>query len=105
MIARVWRGATRADDAESYLDYLHRTGHAEYRRVAGHRRTITLRRVEGDRAEFVLITLWDSLDALRGFAGTDLERAVFYPEDDRYLVEREDRVAHFDVVYEDSNPS
>ena len=105
MIARVWRGATRADDGEAYLEYLHRTGHAEYRRVAGHRHTITLRRVDGDRAEFVLVTFWDSLDAICRFAGTDPERAVFYPEDDRYLVEREDRVAHFDVVYEDSNRS
>ena len=105
MIARVWRGTTRAEDAEAYLEYLDRTGHAEYRRVAGHRRTITLRRVEGDRAEFVLLTFWDSFDAIRDFAGTDTERAVFYPEDDRYLVEREDRVAHFDVVYEDSNRS
>jgi heme-degrading monooxygenase HmoA len=105
MIARVWRGVTRKEDAEAYLEYLDRTGHAEYRRVAGHRRTITLRRVDGDRAEFVLVSFWDSLDAIRGFAGTDLGRAVFYPEDDRYLVEREDRVAHFDVVYEDSNRS
>jgi heme-degrading monooxygenase HmoA len=105
MIARVWRGVTRAEDAEAYLEYLDRTGHAEYRRVAGHRRTITLRRVDGDRAEFVLVSFWESLDAIRGFAGTDLERAVFYPEDDRYLVEREDRVAHFDVVYEDSSRS
>jgi heme-degrading monooxygenase HmoA len=103
MIARIWRGATRAADADAYLAYLDRTGHAEYRRVAGHSRTVTLRRTVGDRAEFVVLTLWDSLDTVRGFAGTDVERAVFYPEDDRYLVAREDRVAHFDVVYEDSD--
>jgi heme-degrading monooxygenase HmoA len=105
MIARVWRGATRADDAEAYLEYLGHTGHAEYGRVPGHQRTITLRRVAGDRAEFVLITLWDSPAAIRRFAGSDIERAVFYPEDDRYLVEREDRVTHFDVVYEESKGS
>lgn len=105
MIARVWRGATRAGDAEAYLEYLEQTGHAEYRRVDGHQRTITLRRIAGDRAEFVLISFWDSLDAVRRFAGTDHERAVFYPEDDRYLVEREDRVEHFDVVYKDSSRS
>lgn len=102
MIARIWRGATRASDADAYLAYLDHTGHPGYRRVAGHRRTVTLRRIVGDRAEFVMLTFWDSLDAVRGFAGTDVERAVFYPEDDRYLVEREDRVAHFDVAYEDS---
>ena len=101
MIARVWRGATRTADAEAYLDYLNRTGHAEYRRIAGHRRTITLRRSAADRTEFVVLSFWDSFDAIQAFAGPDVDRAVFYPEDDRYLVERDDRVAHFDVVYED----
>jgi heme-degrading monooxygenase HmoA len=101
MIARVWRGATRAEDAEAYLEYLDRTGHPGYRHVTGHRRTMTLRRLYEGRAEFVVMSFWDSLDAIRAFAGADVERAVFYPEDDRYLVEREDRVAHFDVVYQD----
>jgi heme-degrading monooxygenase HmoA len=101
MIARVWRGATRAGDAEAYLEYLNRTGHAEYRRIPGHRRTITLRRSAGDHTEFVVLSFWASIDAIRAFAGSEVDRAVFYPEDDRYLVEREDRVAHFDVVYED----
>lgn len=103
MIARVWRGATRAADADAYARYLDRTGHAAYRATAGHRHTVTLRRTLDDRTEFVVLTLWDSLDAIRRFAGADVARAVFYPEDDRYLVEREDRVAHFDVVYEDSH--
>jgi heme-degrading monooxygenase HmoA len=101
MIARVWRGATSAVDAHEYLEYLDRTGHVDYRRIAGHRRTITLRRMHGQRAEFVVMSFWDSLEAIRAFAGADVERAVFYPEDDRFLVEREDRVAHFDVVYQD----
>lgn len=104
MIARIWRGATRARDAERYLEYLDRTGHAEYQRIPGHRRTVTLRRTDDTRAEFVVISLWDSIDAIHAFAGPDVERAVFYPEDDRFLVEREHRVAHFDVVY-DSEPA
>jgi len=101
MIARVWRGATRAADAEAYLEYLNRTGHPEYRRIPGHHRTVTLRRSTEDRTEFVVLSFWDSFDAIRAFAGSEIDRAVFYPEDDRYLVEREDRVSHFDVVYED----
>ena len=101
MIARIWRGATRAEDADAYLEYLDRTGHEGYRRVPGHRRTVTLTRTLGERTEFVVLSFWDSFEAIRAFAGTDIEQAVFYPEDDRYLVEREDRVSHFDVVYED----
>jgi heme-degrading monooxygenase HmoA len=98
VIARVWRGATRAVDGDDYLDYLRRTGLAEYARVPGHRRTITMRRIVEDRAEFVLVTLWDSMEAVKAFAGGSPERAVFYPEDDRFLVERDDRVTHYDVV-------
>ena len=98
MIARVWSGVTKAEDADEYLGYLHETGLAEYARTPGHRRTITMRRIADGRAEFVLVTLWDSLDAVRAFAGADLERAVFYPEDDRFLVARDDRVTHYGVV-------
>ena len=98
MIARLWKGATRAEDSDRYLEYLRRTGLAEYARTEGHRSTVTLCRVEGGRAEFMLLTIWDSMDAVRRFAGDDPKRAVFYPEDDRYLVARDDRVTHFEVV-------
>ena len=98
MVARTWWGATRADDAADYLDYLRKTGLAEYARTPGHRRTLTLRRIVGERAEFLLVTLWDSMDAVRRFAGDDPERAVFYPEDERYLVARDEYVTHFEVV-------
>ena len=99
MIARIWRGATRAADADRYLDYLHATGLPGYRDTQGNRGVLALRRLEGDRAEFLLLTLWDSEEAIRRFAGEDAGRAVFYPEDDRFLVERDDRVSHFQVVH------
>lgn len=100
MIARSWRGATQARDAEAYLEYLHRTGLAEYRKTPGNRGVLGLRRIVKDRAEFLLISLWDSTEAIRQFAGDDIEQAVFYPEDERFLVEREDRVAHYEVVFD-----
>jgi len=103
MIARIWSGATTAVDAGEYLEYLRRTGLAGYARTPGHRNTFTMCRIEQGRAEFVLLTLWDSMDAIREFAGEDSERAVFYPEDDRFLVARDDRVRHFAVV--DHQPS
>ncbi len=99
MIARTWRGWTSREDADSYLDYLHQTGLAAYHATPGNRGVYALRRITGDRAEFLLLTLWDSIDAVRAFAGVNIERAVFYPEDDRFLVDREDHVDHFDVVH------
>ena len=99
MIARTWRGATKAEDADAYVEYLEKTGFPEYRATPGHRGVLALRRVNGDRAEFLLLTLWESEEAIRRFAGDEIDRAVFYPEDDRFLVERGERVGHFDVVF------
>jgi antibiotic biosynthesis monooxygenase (ABM) superfamily enzyme len=97
MIARVWRGATRAEDAGAYAAYLEETGMKGARALPGSRGTLVLRRLDGDRAEFETILLFDSLDDIHAFAGDDIDVAVFYPEDDRYLVEREPDVRHFEV--------
>ena len=57
-----------------------------------------LRRDDGDRTEFITYSMWDSVDAIRGFAGEDIEAAVHYPEDERYLIEQDDRVWHYEIV-------
>jgi len=100
MIARIWRGRTAAAEAETYLGYLLATGLKDYEAVPGNRGLRVLRRTEGEVAEFLVLSFWDSMDAVRGFAGPDVETAVYYPEDDRYLLEREPTVAHFEVVVE-----
>jgi len=105
MIARTWAGATRAADADAYLDYLHATGLAAYRATPGNRGVLALRRVEGDRAEFLLLSLWDSEDAIRRFAGADIDRAVFYPEDERFLVARDEHVNHYEVAFPAEAPT
>jgi heme-degrading monooxygenase HmoA len=105
MIARTWAGATRAADADAYVDYLHATGFAAYRATPGNRGTLALRRIEGDRAEFLLLTLWESEEAIRRFAGDDIGRAVFYPEDDRFLVARDQHVTHYEVVFRAEAPA
>lgn len=98
MIARTWRGAVRGDDADAYAAYMHETGVPGYAGTQGNRGVWMLRRpIGGDRVEFVMFTLWDSMADVRRFAGEDPERAVFYPEDDRFLVERDETVAHYDV--------
>ena len=98
MIARIWRGAVRLEDAEEYAAYIGDTGLAEYKATPGNQGAWMLRRDDDDRSEIITFTLWDSMDAVRGFAGDDPERAVYYPEDDRFLIEREDTVKHYEVV-------
>jgi heme-degrading monooxygenase HmoA len=98
MIARIWRGAVRREDRDAYADYIRDTGIAGYRATPGNRGAWLLRRDLAERTEFLTFTLWDSLDAVRAFAGDDVEAAVFYPEDDRYLVERDNIVAHYEVA-------
>ena len=98
MIARTWRGWTKREDADAYVAYLMDTGMREYRETPGNRAAYILRRGEGERTEFVTLTFWDSMEAVEGFAGREVERAVFYPEDDRFLVDREVTASHFEVV-------
>ena len=97
MILRMWRGWTRAEDTEAYADYILGTGIAEYKATPGNRGAYIVSRSEGHRTEFLTISLWDSLESIVGFAGDDIEQAVFYPEDDEYLVDRETSVTHFAI--------
>lgn len=97
MIVRTWRGATRAADLEAYLAYLHETGIPEYEATPGNRGTLLLHRLDGERAEYLILSFWDSLDDVHGFAGDDIATAVFYPEDDRFLVERDLVAFHWEI--------
>jgi heme-degrading monooxygenase HmoA len=101
MIARTWKGVTRAGDAETYLDYLKRTGLRALRETGGNRGVACLRRVVGEEAEFVVVSLWESRAAIGAFAGEDIESAVFYLEDEAFLIDRELSCAHWDVVFGD----
>ena len=95
MIARTWRGWTRRGDADAYLEYLRETGLAAYRATPGNRGAWALQRDDGERTEIVTLSFWESLDAVRAFAGDDIDRALFYPDDDRFLVDRELTVTHY----------
>jgi heme-degrading monooxygenase HmoA len=97
VIARRWRGWTTAEDADVYLEYIRATGLQEYRDTPGNRGAWILRRAAGDRTEFVTLSFWDSMDAVRAFAGPEPEKAVYYPEDERFLVEQEDTVDHYEL--------
>jgi heme-degrading monooxygenase HmoA len=98
MIARSWRGAVKTEDAEAYADYIDATGMQEYAETPGNLGAYMLTRRIGELTEFVTFSLWESLEAIKAFAGEDYETAVFYPEDDRYLVERDVTCLHWEVV-------
>lgn len=97
MIARTWHGVTDEAKANEYLDYLNTTGVPEYQATEGNRGVYVLRRIEGDRAHFLLLTLWEGEDAIRKFAGPDLEKAKYYPQDEKFLLELEPTVTHYEV--------
>ena len=102
MIARIWRGITPESKADRYLEYLIATGLKDYRATEGNRGVQVLRRIRDGNAEFLLISLWESFDAIRQFAGDDVDKAVYYPEDKDYLLELEPTVTHYEIVWEDA---
>jgi uncharacterized damage-inducible protein DinB/heme-degrading monooxygenase HmoA len=98
MIARSWDGVTEAAQADEYAAYVRRTGVTDLAATDGNRGVYLLRRREGDRARFRVLSLWDSMEGIRRFAGEDAQRARYYPEDARFLLALDPEVEHFDVV-------
>ena len=95
MIARLWRGsAADAANADAYQRHVTTQVLPALRGIDGHRGARVLRR---DR-EFIVITFWESMDAIRRFAGADAERAVVEPEAQAVLSEYDERVSHYEVV-------
>lgn len=92
----MWSGVVRTEHRDAYADYVERTGMSSYRSTPGNLDAWLLTRDLGDgRTEITTVSRWASLDAITAFAGDDIEQAVFYPEDDEYLVERDERVRHY----------
>jgi len=100
MIARLWHGITSAEKAPAYIQYMNRTGVADLRSTEGNRGVYMLHRIEGAQAHFLMLSLWESEEHIRLFAGEDIGRARYYPEDSNYLIELEPTVTHFQVDVE-----
>jgi len=97
VITRIWRGWTRSDDTDAYAEYIVSTGIAEYKATPGNRGAYLISRPDGERTEFLTVSFWDDHESIVAFAGEDIDRAVFYPEDDAFLIDRETTVKHFRV--------
>ena len=98
MIARIWHGVVLESKGARYLELLQRTGVKDIRATEGNRGVYVLRRVEGGRAHFLFLSLWESMAAIKKFAGEDVDKAFYYPEDKDFLLEFEPTVSHYEVA-------
>lgn len=99
MIMRQWRGRVAREKEQAYLSYLHATGLEEYRSTPGNLGVFVTTRPIGKTVEFLLVTFWDSEEAVKRFAGDDHAKAVSYPEDEKFLLTRIGAADHFRVKF------
>ena len=100
MIARNWKGKTRIEDLEAYTEFMKVRAIPDYSKGDGFVKLSFLRRVDEQFAYYDLITYWDNLEVIKGFAGEDYETAKYYPEDEKYLLEFPSKVTHYEVFAE-----
>lgn len=98
MIVRMWHGRVPTTKAKAYREFVNARAIPDYQSVPGNISVYVLERPEGDVTHFITLTFWKDLDSIKGFAGDDLERPKYYPEDDQYLLEFEPTVVHYEVV-------
>ena len=100
MIARIWNGKTRIEDFEEYTEFLKARAIPDYKKTKGFVKLVFLRTIKDDTGHFKLITFWENLEVIKNFAGEDYEKAKYYPEDNKFLLEFEEKVTHYEVFAE-----
>jgi heme-degrading monooxygenase HmoA len=98
MITRVWRGRTRVSGADEYGTFLKETAYPDYGGVEGNRGWLLLRRTDAESVEFMFVSFWDSMEALRRYAGAEPNHPKYYAEDRAALLELPERADHYEVV-------
>ena len=102
MIARIWHGKTRIEKMEDYTRFLTNVALPDYQSVRGYKGLRFLRQARGNEADFILITFWESFDAIKAFAGEDFNKAKYYKEDQDFLLEFEENVQHYEIFAAES---
>jgi heme-degrading monooxygenase HmoA len=102
-VARVWHGKVHANQAEKYSKYLYEEGIKKIRAIDGNLGVQVLRRTDGEVTEFYVISYWGSLEAIKKFAGDDIEKTHFLPKDSQYLIDPEDHVKHFELIVDEGH--
>ena len=101
LIARIWRGQTLAAKADDYTKYLSEKGVRAIANIPGNRGVQLLNMVRDDVADFQVLSYWDSIEAIKRFAGDNYEKVHHLPDDPTYLIGAEPTVRHFEVVVHD----
>jgi heme-degrading monooxygenase HmoA len=97
MIARIWRGWTKVENADAYEKLLREKVYPDLQKINGYKGGYILRKDNEDEIEFVTVNLFESLDAVKAFAGPEYEMPVFEPEARRLLSKVEQIARHYDV--------
>lgn len=98
MIVRMWRGFAARHTGDAYPRHLLDTVRPKLERIAGFRGLSLLRRDASDEVEYQVLTMWESMEAVRAFAGDHPERAVVEPEAAAVLTRFDEEVRHYDVL-------
>jgi len=99
MIARIWHGVTMAQKADAFFKFVRKTGEQSYLKSPGNHGVHIFKRDFNDKAEFLLVSFWDSIDSVKRFAGEDYSKAFYpFPKDREFLLELEPEVKHFEVL-------
>jgi heme-degrading monooxygenase HmoA len=98
MIARIWHGEVPESKSDEYLGIQKRYGIRDYKSVEGNRGVFVFRRNDEGKTHFLLLTLWDSEESIRRFAGDEMEKACYYPDDKDFLLVMEPFVTHYEVA-------
>ena len=100
MIARIWNGKTKIEDFEEYTEFMKSRAIPDYKKTKGFVKLTFLRNTNDDIGHFKLITFWENLEVIKNFAGENFEKAKYYPEDEKFLLEFEEKVTHYKVFAE-----
>ncbi|MBV9727243.1 MAG: antibiotic biosynthesis monooxygenase [Gammaproteobacteria bacterium] len=98
MVARLWRALARADQAQEYIRHLRTETFPAVRKIPGFIDASILSRPLGPGIEFLIVTRWDSMEAIARFAGADPEVAVVPAKAAAMMIEYDARARHFEVI-------
>lgn len=101
VVARIWHGTTLTSKADEYYAYLLEAGIKKFKSIPGNLGVQVFRHTDGNNTEFTVISYWESRDAIRNFAGNDIEKVRDLPRDYEYLIKPETKVKHFDVMVDE----